>query len=164
MLSPDFIERNGHIAFDAVSQKNKKLNTSAIESLGHSGQVLVLPKSKDMKGSQYAEYKIFTFSKGDFKLSVGSIPIHPKGDEDLRYAVVIDDQAAVTESTKTAYHSKEWAARVLRNQLLSNTRHTIEKPGMHAIRIYALDEDMYLDQIMLDFDMDRKFYVIPSRN
>ena len=163
-LPRTFVEQKRSIAGKAVEQKNRQLNSSVIDSLGHSGKVLVLPKVQEMSSNQYAEYKVFTFSEGDFNLFVGTIPQHPKADSELRYAVVIDDQPAVVVSAKNPYRSKEWDKAVTRQQTLTCTKHTIDKPGLHTIRIYALDEDLYLDQWMWDFDLKRKFYRIPTQN
>lgn len=79
----------------------------------------------------------------------------------LRYAVIIDNQAPVIVSTYAEFHTTTWNLNVLRNQSLTSSQHIIEKPGKHTIQIYALDEDLYLDQIMIDFKENRNFYTIP---
>ena len=79
----------------------------------------------------------------------------------LRYAVIIDNQAPVIVSTYAEFHTTTWNLNVLRNQTLTSSQHIIEKPGKHTIQIYALDEDLYLDQIMIDFKENRNFYTIP---
>ena len=39
----------------------------------------------------------------------------------------------------------------------------LDTPGRHIIRIKALDNDVVIDQLMLDFDVERKFYQFPVR-
>lgn len=80
----------------------------------------------------------------------------------LRYAVIIDNQAPVIVSTYAEFHTTTWNLNVLRNQSLTSSQHIIEKPGKHTIQIYALDEDLYLDQIMIDFKENRNFIPFPA--
>jgi hypothetical protein len=35
------------------------------------------------------------------------------------------------------------------------------RPHEHTVRIYALDEELLIDRLMLDFDLERKHYLIP---
>lgn len=160
-MPQQFIENQFYIAFPATQQINNKLKTKIIDSLGHSGSSLVLPKSSKDNKNKHAFYEFYSFSKGQFNLYVGSIPIHPQCEKKLRYAVIIDNQAPVIVSTYAEFHTTTWNLNVLRNQSLTSSQHIIEKPGKHTIQIYALDEDLYLDQIMIDFKENRNFYTIP---
>ncbi len=40
---------------------------------------------------------------------------------------------------------------------------TTLKKGNHVVEIKALDDHIILDQWILDFDVDREYYVIPVR-
>ena len=160
-MPQQFIENQFYISFPAAQQINNHLKTKVIDSLGHSGSSIVLPKSSEDHKNKHAFYEFYSVSKGQFNLYIGSIPIHPQYEKKLRYAVIIDNQAPVIVSTYAEFHTKKWNLNVLRNQSLTSSQHIIEKPGKHAIRIYALDEDLYLDQIMIDFKKNRKFYAIP---
>jgi hypothetical protein len=44
----------------------------------------------------------------------------------------------------------------LRNQLLTAADTHIAEPGEHTIRIYALDEELLIDRLMLEFDPERE--------
>lgn len=160
-LPQQFIENQFYISFPAIQQINNQLKTKVIDSLGHSGSSIVLPKSSRDNKNKHAFYEFYSFSKGPFSLYVGSIPIHPQCGKELRYAVIIDNQEPVIVSTYAEFHTKKWNLNVLRNQSLTSSQHIIKTPGKHTIQIYALDEDLYLDQIMIDFKENRNFYAIP---
>ena len=55
-----------------------------------------------------------------------------------------------------------WKINVLRNQSVTATQHYFDRPGEHAIAIYALDEGLILDQMAVDFQPERKFYELPA--
>jgi hypothetical protein len=89
------------------------------------------------------------------------IPTQPNDKGDLRYSVQIDDQQPVVISLKEKYRSEFWKLSVLRGQALKQTPVKVSK-GRHSLKIKALDDHIIMDQWMLNFKKDRKFYVIPA--
>ena len=158
------VEGDRMIALDACGFVNN-LKTEIIESLGHSGKSVRLPAAKKINLRQpHLEYKVTTTSTGDVKIKVGTIPMHPvHGETEMRCAIIIDKQQPIIVSTAAEFLSDKWAENVLRNQALTVADARIETPGEHTIRIYALDEEMIFDQLMLDFDLNRKHYLIPTQ-
>lgn len=159
------LESDRMIAINAFNYDNSNFEPEIIEGLGHSNKAVSLPKAKriDIK-EPYLEYKINTTSNGPVKIKIGTIPMHSiHGDTGMRYAVTIDEQKPLIVSTTSEFLSKEWADNVLRNQCLTVSESYIEKPGEHIIRIYSLDEKIILDQLMFEFDLDRKHYLIPIK-
>ena len=51
---------------------------------------------------------------------------------------------------------------MLRGQALKQTAVSLKK-GNHTLKIKALDDHIIMDQWMIDFKKDRKFYVIPVK-
>ena len=88
------------------------------------------------------------------------IPTQPNDKGDLRYQVTLDDQQPVVISLKEKYRSEFWKVSVLRGQALKQTPVKVSK-GKHTLKVKALDDHIIMDQWMLDFKKDRKFYVIP---
>jgi hypothetical protein len=127
-----------------------------IKGLGHSNAALELPVGE----INAIEYDIDTFTSGDILLRTCLIPNHPV-DEDIRYAVAVDGEEPQIVSIKTQFRSEAWKINVLRNQSVNCTNHHLKQAGKHTIRIYALDRGIILDQLMVDFDLQRKFYEIP---
>lgn len=158
------VEGDRMVALNASDYINN-IPLETIEGLGHSGKAVRLPVAGKVNPKQlHLEYKINTTSKGDVKIKVGTIPMHPvHGKSDMRYALVIDNQKPVVVSTAAGFLSDKWAENTLRNQSLTITEAYIAAPGEHTIRIYALDEELLVDQLMLEFDPERKHYLIPVK-
>lgn len=158
------VEGDQMIALNACDYTNNIL-LETIESLGHSNKVVLLPKAKKIDVKQpHLEYKVTTTSTGSVKIKVGIIPQHPvHGNTQMRYAIVIDKQKPIVVSTRADFLTSKWAENTLRNQSLTVTDAHIDAPGEHTIRIYALDEEMLFDQLMLDFELERKHYLIPVK-
>ncbi|MDH6342762.1 hypothetical protein M2480_002465 [Parabacteroides sp. PFB2-12] len=141
------------------------IQLETIESLGHSGKSVRLPRAKKIHVKQpHLEYKVNTINSGDVKIKIGRIPMHPvHGNTEMRFAVVIDKQKPLIISSNAEFLSEKWAENALRNQSLTILEAHIPEPGEHTIRIYALDEELVFDQLMLDFDLERKHYLIPTK-
>ena len=88
------------------------------------------------------------------------IPTQPNDKGDIRYSIQIDDQQPVVISLKEKFRSDFWKLSVLRGQALKQTAVKLSK-GDHTLRIKALDDHIIMDQWMLDFKKNRKFYIIP---
>lgn len=158
------IEKNKMIAFNAADYANESIGESVVQGLGHSASAVRLKKAKKMmKREPNLTYEVYTESTGNFVFKVATVPSHPANNNELRYAVVLDDQEPAVVSVKSDFLSDKWSENVLRNQTLTVLNLQLEKPGKHIIRVYALDEDLYFDQFMLEFKPDRKSYLLPVR-
>ena len=61
---------------------------------------------------------------------------------------------------KEIFNSKEWKFDLWRGQALKNFYVTLSS-GNHTIEIKALDDNVIIDQWVVDFDVDREYYVFP---
>ncbi len=160
-----YAERNRMVALQGSDYTYAPFNpVEAIEGLGHSGSAVILPAAGAIDANAPClEYTFTTESAGEAIFKVGTLFQHPAiATNDLRYAVVIDNQAPQIVSVKADFLTAKWATAVLRNQSLTTLNCTIPLPGQHRVRFYALDEDLVIDQFMIDFDLERKHYLIPS--
>ena len=129
---------------------------SIIQMLGHSMNAVAIPKG----GELVYEFETPLSLEGEALLYTAMIPTQPNDKGDLRYQVCLDNQEPVTISLKEKYRSEFWKTSVLRGQALKQTPVKVTK-GKHTLKIKALDDHIIMDQWMLDFKKDRKFYVIP---
>ena len=151
-------EYDNKIAWNAASyDESSALDLSGIPGLGYSQQSVFLPKGETLA------YQVETVSRGKCCIRVGLIPNHPVNGDSLRYQIAVDDEQPQVISYKTVVRSEPWKINVLRNLSLNVTFHVLPEPGKHTIRIKALDNGVILDQIMLDFKLQRSFYEIPAR-
>ena len=125
-----------------------------IQMLGHSMNAVSI-----IKGGELI-YEFETNNGGDAVLYTAMIPTQPSDRSDLRYSVQIDSQKPDTISLKEPYRSERWKQNVLRGQALRQTPIHL-KEGTHKLYVKALDDHIIFDQWMIDFCLDRQFYVIP---
>ncbi len=139
-----------------------------VDGLGQSKQTRVVypfltSLSAQPKENPCLEYTFSCTSTGEATLYVAMLPTHPvDGKGDVRYALSLDGKEPQIISFRTYDRDNQWKANVLRNQALTKSVQTIDRPGTHTLRIYAMDPGTALDQVMLDFKKDRKFYIIPE--
>lgn len=94
------------IALNASDYVNV-IELEIIESLGHSGKAVRLPKAVKIHPKQpHLEYSVKAVSKGPVKIKIGTIPMHPvHGNTEVRYAIVIDKQKPLIVSTASEFLS-----------------------------------------------------------
>ena len=147
-------DRTDVVACNAIDHDAASKGCLPIQMLGHSMNAVSIPKGGELV------YHFTTQREGDATLYTAMIPTQPNDKGDLRYQVTLDDQAPVVISLKEKYRSEFWKTSVLRGQALKTTPVKVLR-GQHTLKIKALDDHIIMDQWMLDFKKDRKFYVIP---
>jgi len=150
----DFIARN------ACQYDSSTSPCTVIDMLGHSMQAVSLPKGGELVYE--FETPLQLEGTGEAVLYTALIPTQPSDKGDLRYEVRIDDQTPIVISLKEPYRSEQWKKNVLRCQALKQTPIHLTK-GSHKLYIKALDDHIIVDQWMIDFNKERKFYVIPIK-
>jgi len=147
----DFIARN------ACQYDSSTSPCTVIDMLGHSMQAVSLPKGGELVYE--FETPLQLEGTGEAVLYTALIPTQPSDKGDLRYEVRIDGQTPIVISLKEPYRSEQWKKNVLRCQALKQTPIRLTK-GSHKLYIKALDDHIIVDQWMIDFNKERKFYVI----
>lgn len=150
------VETRGMIAWNA-SDYNGEPDAQIIKGLGHSQSAVLLPKDKTLT------YEVYTASSGNAVLRTALLPGHAVNGGHLRYSVSVDELPSRIVVYDAVIGTGEWKSNVLRGQTLKETFFQLDTPGRHIIRIKALDNDVVIDQLMLDFDVERKFYQFPVR-
>ena len=145
------------IACNAADYDAASKGCHTIQMLGHSMEAVSIPKNGDVI------YHFHTHQDGNAILYTAMIPTQPNDRGDLRYQVMLDNQAPVTISLKEPYRSERWKQNVLRGQALRETPVKLDK-GSHTLRIKALDNHIIMDQWMIDFTPNRPFYILPTNS
>ena len=147
---------NDAVARNACRYQSASEGVQTIQMLGHSMNAVAIPKDGEVA------YEFSCDQEGEAKLFTAMIPTQPNDKGDLRYQVQIDNQEPLVISLKEKFRSEFWKTSVLRGQALKQTPVKVEK-GKHTLKIKALDDHVILDQWMLYFKKDRKFYIIPTQ-
>ena len=142
------------VAQNAYRYQSASDGCQSIQMLGHSMNAVAIPKGGELT------FTFTTEQEGDATLFTAMIPTQPNDKGDLRYQVQIDNEAPVVISLKEKYRSEFWKVSVLRGQALKQTPIKLSK-GTHTLKVMALDDHIIMDQWLLDFKKNRKFYVIP---
>ncbi len=128
-----------------------------IQALGHSMNAIALPKNASVT------YEFDCDWEGEAILRTAVIPTHPnEKNSDIRFSISINGSEPQIRSIKEGFRTESWKQNVLRGQAIRTTSHKIFK-GRQTVTITALDEHVIIDQWMLDFEPDRKFYVFPAK-
>ena len=107
------------------------------------------------------KYAISTSCDSSAVLRVALIPTQPNDDGDLWFSVCVDGAEPQVFSLKEPFRSNQWKQNVLRQQTVRTVQLPNLKAGQHIIVIKAIDPHIILDQLMLDFNNQRDFYLFP---
>lgn len=122
--------------------------------LGHSGKAVKLPKGASLSYDFYSE------KSGDARFTIAVVPCFLNAVKDMRVSVSIDRGEPVICQLKEIYNSKDWKFDLWRGQTLKSFYVTLPG-GSHNVTIKALDDNVLIDQWVLDYDVDREYYVFP---
>lgn len=80
----------------------------------------------------------------------------------MALSVSIDDGEPDTLQITNALGTETWKQGVLRGQII--VKHGIQlSAGTHYLVVRALNEPIVIDQWMIDYNKDRRFYIFPQR-
>ena len=149
------LEMDGSIAKNADQFDESIAQLNPVQMLGHSMNAVPLPKD------EWVSYSFQTEKEGDYALRIALIPTQALDKGDIRFSVSIDDGEERVFSLKEAYRSEQWKLNVLRGQTVRTINAKL-LAGKHQVVVKALDEHIILDQLMLDPDVNRQFYLFPT--
>ena len=142
------------IVQNACNYTSASKGTTAIEMLGHSMKAISLPKGGQLN------YQFNIDKRGEAVLRVAVIPTQANDHGDIRFSVSIDGGEPTVFSLKEPYRSERWKEQVMRGQAV-RTLPVYLGWGSHTLTIKALDEHIIVDQWMIDYEPDRRFYLFP---
>ncbi|HBO05325.1 MULTISPECIES: glycosyl hydrolase 115 family protein [Bacteroides] len=142
------------IAMNACRYIHATKGAETIQALGHSMNAVSLPQGSSLTFEFDCEWE------GEAILSTAVIPTQPNDKGDIRFCVSIDGEKPQICSFREKGRTEMWKQNVMRGQARKETKHILNK-GKHTLTITALDKHIVVDQWMLDFKKDRKFYLFP---
>lgn len=142
------------IARNACDWTTASDGVHTVQMLGHSMAATVLPQGAQVVYAFDSEWE------GGALLRMAVIPTQPNDKSDIRFGVRIDDGEEHIFSFREKGRTDTWKLNVLRGQAVKTLPLALTK-GRHTLTVRALDPHVVLDQWMLDFRPDRRFYVFP---
>jgi len=166
--SPVFCKKDNCIQLNAsVFTHNKATKVGywkSIEGLGYSQSAMLLQPfnaklNTDISQNPALEYD-FTIEQADSALiRLYLLPTHPADSNNaMCIAVSVDNSRPQLFNIKTENRSPIWKENVLRNQTIVKMPWRFNAAGKHTLRIISVDPDVIIDQLMIDFKMNRQFY------
>ena len=140
------------IGTQAATNQVEKIQTCPL--LGHSNKAVKLPKDASLS------YQFYSNMSGDARFTIAAIPNYTANVKSMKVSVSIDHAEPVICQLNETYNSKQWKFDLWRGQALKSFYVTLPS-GSHSVEIKALDDHVIIDQWVLDFDVDREYYVIP---
>lgn len=149
------LQADNAIARNACDWQRASATASLVDMLGHSMRAVNLPQGDSLV------YQFNTAQADSALLRIALIPTQPNDNGDLRFSVSIDGGKPTVFNLKEPFRSEPWKQQVLRGQAVKTLRLKDLKAGEHTLVIQALDPHILVDQWMIDFKPDRKFYLFP---
>lgn len=146
---------DGVVARNASDYQRASDGAEVVQMLGHSMHAVTLPKNGSLS------YSFETEKDGDAILRIALIPTQPNDKGDLRFSVSVDGAKPTVFSLKEPFRSEQWKLNVLRGQAIRELLLEKLKSGSHTLVVRALDNHVVVDQWMVDYDKNRKFYLFP---
>ena len=136
-----------------------------VDQLGSQGQVLRskldLP-SASMTGTANAAPLVYRFTSSSAvggQLQIVALPTRPlRPGMGVRIAVSLDEGPLEMLDFGTIGRSDEWRENVLRNAAVRTIPLKLLRPGVHELKIYALDPGVMIDRIEVNLDGSSKHY------
>ena len=153
-MTKDVIAKNANQWISTVPSADADIST--LPYVGHSMKAVALPKGATLK------YVVNSDMEGDARFTLASIPDYENNQGDMQVSISIDQQEPVIISLKETYKHSNWKMDVWRGQTRKSFYTTLTR-GNHTVEIKALDNHIILDQWILDFDVDREYYMIPVK-
>lgn len=150
------LDTDGTIARNASDYDKASDGAQAVSMLGHSMSAVALPKGGTLT------YNFTTSHDGEAVLRTALIPTQPNDNGDLRYSVSVDGGELTVYTLKEKFRSEQWKLNVLRGQARRELQLNLPK-GNHTLTIKALDDHIVVDQWMIDYKPNRKFYLFPVK-
>jgi hypothetical protein len=168
-----FVEDNGVISISAENYSRKVesngITWNVINDLGLTGKsVTISPVAAGRvnpwtEQSPHLEYDIYTYNSGVVEIHSFVLPVFAINSfRTAQYAISIDDERPQSIDISVPECSAQWKENVRRNASKNITRHYIDKPGKHTLKIWMVDTGMAFDKIIIDLGGLKMSYLGPD--
>jgi hypothetical protein len=168
-----YVENNGCISLEAARFTRKFENMPVvwkeIPGLGKtvSGMTtfpVVRAGETSLDESPGLEYDLWFFSTGKVTIRVYLSPTLNFNNVGLRYAVSLDHETPTVVNFNANYTLRDWEKWVSDNIIISETVHTVNKPGLHVLKFRSMDSGVVLQKIVVDTGGLKPSYLGPPQS
>lgn len=175
-----FVEANRYVSMEAEHfTKNTDfgdIRWIKIEDYGHtlSGMRATAPVDAASAtpgwNSACLEYKMYLFNTGNIEVKTTLSPVlNFMADRGIQYAVSFDDyEPQIVTVVPRGYNAqngnRDWEESVKNNARFGITKHTIDSPGYHTLKIWMVDPGVVLQKIVVDLGGVKPSYLGPPES
>jgi len=148
----------------SVNNTKESAHWQTVEGLGYSGSAMALQPfntslEKDITQNPSLEYDFSIENADSALISLYLLPTRPANNQKyLRIGIFLDSGLPELFEFRTEGRSTIWKENVLRNQTIVKMPWKFKTSGKHTLHIIAVDPDVVIDQLLIDFKMNRAFY------
>lgn len=165
-----FVEVDGYVSIEAEqftrATSDDPVSWIVVDSLGRTGDaVTTRPTHAPARDTLEAittnpvtlEYDFVTERTGEVEITVYCLPTQRSHEgRGVRYAISVNDaQPQIIDFEETGgpagEHGNRWRQNVSRNISPSTSKHTIDTPGVHTVKIWMVDPGIVVDKLVVDF-------------
>nr|WP_051364474.1 glycosyl hydrolase 115 family protein [Pontibacter actiniarum] len=169
-----FVESNGYVAMNAENFSRTieagDAQWKVIPDLGRTASAVapfpVTAKSKKPgSDSPRLEYDMYLLNSGEVNVKLLVSPTLNYNESDgLRYAVAIDDAAPQIVNIHKDNTTQSWDEWVGNNIIVTQSKHKVEKPGQHVLKVWMVDPGVVLQKIVVETDGAKPSYLGPPES
>jgi hypothetical protein len=170
-----FVEGNGYVSMEAEHFSRAVgapgVTWSSIPDLGRTlsgvtATPVTVASASPVGESPRLEYRMFLFDSGTVTVRAYLSPTlnFTGAAHGLRYAVSLDDAPAQIVNVTADSSQKAWEQGVADNVTLSDTKHTVMRPGVHVLKFWLVDPGLVLQKLVLDAGGVRPSYLGPPES
>ncbi len=169
-----FVESNGYISMEAPGFSRTVHAGDAfwkvLPDLGRTGSAVtpfpVTAKSrKPGADSPRLEYDLYLLDSGQVNVQVLVSPtLNYNDSEGLRYAVAFDDQAPQLVNIHKDNTTPGWDEWVANNIIVTQSKHTLKKPGQHVLKVWMVDPGVVVQKIVVETKGAKPSYLGPPES
>jgi len=169
-----FVESNGYIAFESAHfSKMVNKGDASWQNVPGMGRTLsaMMPAPVNSpslvldQNSPRLEYDVLFNTSGEVTISTLISPtLNIYNNDGLCFAVSIDDEKPQIVNIHKGKTYQDWQESVRRNIVELKTKHTIEKPGKHILKIWMIDPGIVLQKILINCGGLKPSYLGPPES
>lgn len=174
-LKNRFVEQNGAISIYArnFSRKIDKgpYKWTTLNDIGLTNKLMAITNDtlsqvnfewNLAKNAPYLEYGFYTYNQGWMDIYSYTLPTHAISlQRGSMYGISVDNQPPKIMDFSTRNRNEEWQVNVMRNAAIQVSRHFIDKPGRHTLKIWLIDTDVCFDKFIIDTGGLKQSYTGP---
>lgn len=168
-----FVEDNGVISISAENYHRKvesrDISWEFINDLGLTGKsVSIFPVTAPSRrpwneDAPHLEYDIYTFNSGVIEIQSFVLPVFAINSfRSAQYGISINNEPPQLVDISAPEYSTQWKSNVRRNASVNITRHYIDMPGKHTLKLWMVDTGMAYDKIIINLGGLKTSYTGPD--